>query len=185
MLLAVPEKKFGFRRKPPVAAFLQTAPENSGSETQNDITMGLVYATVELINADDLALQRRGFLQEDQVRHMAVNFLVDTGAYMLTINESIRAQLDLPTLETRPAELANGEVVQCDVVGPIELRYANRRSSQCAMVLPGEVEPLLGALSLEDMDLVVEARTQRLIVNPEHPLAPQMSLKQVSPGTKP
>ncbi|TAK43233.1 MAG: clan AA aspartic protease [Saprospiraceae bacterium] len=139
--------------------------------------MGLVYATVELINADDLALQRRGFLQEDHVRHMAVNFLVDTGAYMLTINESIRAQLDLPTLETRPAELANGEVIQCDVVGPIELRYANRRSTQCAMVLPGETEPLLGALPLEDMDLVVEARTQRLIVNPEHPLAPQMSLK--------
>ncbi len=139
--------------------------------------MGLVHATVTVINADDLALQRRGFLEEDAVRHMEVEFLVDTGAYMLSINETIREQLGLPHLETRIAELANGENIECDVVGPVEVRYANRRTWTPALVLPGNAEPLLGAIPMEDMDLVVEMRTQRLIVNPEHPIIPQTSLK--------
>lgn len=139
--------------------------------------MGLVYAKVELINGDDLALHRRGYLKETEIRQMEAEFLVDTGAYMLTINNTIREQLGLLTLETRPAELANGDVIQCDIVGPLELRFANRRSTQCAMVLPGDCEPLFGAIPMEDMDLVVEPRTRRLLVNPEHPLAPQMSLK--------
>ncbi|MBI5914127.1 MAG: clan AA aspartic protease [Bacteroidetes bacterium] len=139
--------------------------------------MGLVHATINVINGEDLILSKKGYVPEDQVRHMEIEFLVDTGAYMMAINETIVKQLGLPVIETRPAELANGEIIECDVVGPIEVRYANRRSTQCAMVLPGDAEPLLGAIPMEDMDLVVELRTQRLIVNPQHPLAPQMSLK--------
>lgn len=139
--------------------------------------MGLVHATINIINSRDLWRYEEGLIQEDQIRHMDVEFLVDTGAYMMAINETIVKQLGLPVIETRPAELANGEIIECDVVGPIEVRYANRRSTQCAMVLPGDAEPLLGAIPMEDMDLVVELRTQRLIVNPQHPLAPQMSLK--------
>lgn len=139
--------------------------------------MGLVHANISIINAEDMILAKKGYLPEDQVRSMEVEFLVDTGAYMLAINATIAKQLGLPVIETRPAELANGEIIECDVVGPIEVRYANRRSTQCAMVLPGDAEPLLGAIPMEDMDLTVELRTQRLIVNPQHPLAPQMSLK--------
>ena len=45
--------------------------------------MGLVYAEIELINNDDLALQRRHKLGEEEVRCLTVTSLVDTGAYML------------------------------------------------------------------------------------------------------
>lgn len=173
----VSSKKYSFPFRRP-SVFEEVAPvETTEYAAVKDNTMGLVYAKVELINGDDLALNRRGYMEENEVRSMEVVFLVDTGAYMLTINNTIREQLGLSTLETRPAELANGDVIQCDVVGPIELRYANRRPTQCAMVLPGDAEPLFGAIPMEDMDLVVEPRTQRLLVNPEHPLAPQMSLK--------
>ena len=99
--------------------------------------MGLVHATINVINSRDLWRYEEGLIQEDQIRHMDVEFLVDTGAYMMAINKTISQQLGLPVIETRPAELANGEIIECDVVGPIEVRYANRRSTQCAMVLPG------------------------------------------------
>src|SRR5438034_9151890 len=108
--------------------------------------MGLVYAEIELINGEDLGLARRGFLDQDEVKRMRINALVDTGSYMLAINENIQEQLQLPVVEKRKAQLANGHIVECDVVAPVEIRFKNRRSSCSAMVLPGDSEPLLGAI---------------------------------------
>jgi predicted aspartyl protease len=61
--------------------------------------MGLVYAEIELINGDDLAMARRNVIGEDEIKRMLVNALVDTGSYMLCINESIQEQLQLPVVE--------------------------------------------------------------------------------------
>lgn len=61
--------------------------------------MDLIYADLELFNSDDLALQRWGYLQSDQVRHITIKALVDSGAYMLAINEDIAIQLGLPKLD--------------------------------------------------------------------------------------
>jgi hypothetical protein len=54
--------------------------------------MGLGYAEIELISVDDLVLNRRGFLTEDKIKRMTVNALVDSGAYMLVVNDHIRQQ---------------------------------------------------------------------------------------------
>jgi clan AA aspartic protease len=144
--------------------------------------MGLVYAEVELINGEDLILARRYYIGEDEVKRMHVNILVDTGSYMLCINESIQEQLSLPVKEKRKAQLANratdrGSIEEYEVVGPIELRFKNRRCSVDAMVLKGDNEPLLGAIPLEDMDVLIHPNRQELIVNPEHPYFAQMKLK--------
>ena len=83
--------------------------------------MGLVYAEIELINADDLAMVRRYKLGADEVRRIRLNMLVDSGAYMMAINETIQEQLNLPLLEKGKAQMANGHVVEYDVVGPIQV----------------------------------------------------------------
>lgn len=139
--------------------------------------MGLVYAEIELINGDDLALKRRYIIGEDEVKRMTVTALVDTGSYMLCINENIQEQLQLPVVEKRKAQLANGEIVECDVVAPLEVKFKNRRTSVNAMVLPGDSEVLLGAIPLEDMDVLIHPLRQELIVNPDHPYFAQMKLK--------
>lgn len=139
--------------------------------------MGLVYAEVEIINGDDLALARKHFIGEDEIKRMTVNILVDTGSYMLAINENIQEQLQLPVVEKRKAQLANGHIVECDVVAPVELKFKNRRCTCSAMVLPGDSEPLLGAIPLEDMDVLIHPLRQELIVNPEHPYFAQMKMK--------
>jgi hypothetical protein len=54
----------------------------------------------------------------------------------MCINETIKEQLQLPTIEKRKGQLANGEVVEYDLVGPIEVRFKNRRCNVDAMVLP-------------------------------------------------
>ena len=139
--------------------------------------MGLIYADIELINGEDLVLARRNYIGEDEIKSMRVNMLVDTGSVYMCINESIQQQLLLPVLEKRKGQLANGHIVEYDVVGPLEVRFKNRRCSVNAMVLPGDNEPLLGAIPLEDMDVLIHPHRRELIVNPDHPYFAQMKLK--------
>jgi clan AA aspartic protease len=138
--------------------------------------MGLVYAEIELINGDDLALVRRKIIGEEEVKRMHVNMLVDTGSVYMCINENIQEQLQLPVLEQRKGQMANGHIVEYDVVGPVDVRFKNRRCSVTAMVLPGENEPLLGAIPLEDMDVLIHPQRQELVVNPDHPYFAQMKI---------
>jgi clan AA aspartic protease len=113
--------------------------------------MGLVYADIELINAGDLAMARRHIIGEEEIKRMTVNMLVDTGSVYMCINETVQEQLQLSVVEKRKGQLADGSVVEYDVVGPIEVRFKNRRCVVDAMVIPGDNELLLGAIPLEDM----------------------------------
>ncbi len=139
--------------------------------------MGLVYADIELINAGDIEMARRHIIGEDEIKRMHINALVDTCSYMLCINETIQEQLQFPVVEKRKAQLANSSVLECDVVSMVELKFKNRRTICNAMVLPGDSEPLLGAIPLEDMDVLIHPLRQELIVNPEHPFYAQMKIK--------
>jgi len=131
--------------------------------------MGYVYAEIELINGMDALDAKRNIIGEEEVRRTRVTMLVDSGAYMLTINENIQAYLQLPFRERKRCEIADGRVVECDVVGPVDVKFENRTATCNAFVLPGNSEPLLGAIPLEELDVVIEARRQQLVVNPKHP----------------
>lgn len=139
--------------------------------------MGLVYADITLINGEDLILAKRHIIGEEEVKQMTINMLADSGAYMMAINETIQAQLQLSVIEKRKAQLANGSVEEYDVVGPIEVKFRNRRCVVDAMVLKGDNEPLLGAIPMEDMDVLIHPLRQELIVNPEHPYFAQLKMK--------
>lgn len=139
--------------------------------------MGLIYADIELINAIDLGLSKRHEIGEEEVKRMHVNMLVDTGSVYMCINETVQEQLQLEVVEKRKGQLADGSVVEYDVVGPIEVRFKNRRCVVDAMVIPGDNELLLGAIPLEDMDVLINPYRRELIVNPDHPYFAQMKLK--------
>ena len=131
--------------------------------------MGVVYADIELINAVDIAMARRNLIGDEEIRRMHLNMLVDSGAYMMAINETIQSQLEFPFIEKRKVQLASGEVVEYDVVGPIEVRFANRRAVCSAFALPGDTVSLLGAIPMGEMDVLIHPKRQELIVNPQHP----------------
>ncbi|MFN0036989.1 MAG: retroviral-like aspartic protease family protein [Saprospiraceae bacterium] len=140
--------------------------------------MGIIRTNIELFNAADLDLFRRKKMSAKDVKKISVMALVDTGAYMLAINENIRRQLDLSVTDHQFAEIATGEVIELEVVGPIEIRFENRRTVTEAVVLPGnDTEVLLGAIPMEAMDVVIDMKLQELKVNPLHPTRPQLSLK--------
>lgn len=139
--------------------------------------MGLVYAEIELINIGDVEVFERGYIDEEDIRRTKVRAMVDSGAYMLAINEEVASQLGLVVRDSKLATLADGTTRRMDVVGPIEIRFSNRKSITSAMVLPGNSEILLGAIPMEDMDVIIDPLMQQLIVHPERPYIPKMPLK--------
>lgn len=141
--------------------------------------MGIIYAEIELTNAEELILAKRNLLGQEEVRHVRVNMLVDTGSVYMCINENVLEQLQLSIVDRRKGQLADGRIVEYDVAGPIEVRFKNRRCTVDAMVLPGDSELLLGAIPLEDMDVLIDPNRRELVVHPDHPYCAQTNLKTV------
>ena len=139
--------------------------------------MGLVYAELVLINTVDVELAKRNIIGQEEIKSIRVNALVDSGAYNMCINEIIQSQLQLPFVEKRTVQLTNGEIETYDLVGPVTVKFKNRTTICNALVLPGDNEILLGAIPMEDMDVVIDPKRQTLEVHPDHPYFAQMKLK--------
>lgn len=139
--------------------------------------MGLIHAEIELINAGDIALVRKKYINQVDVKRITIDMIVDKSTYYLCINEEIQAQLQLSFVEKRSAYTADNRLIEMDFVGPVFVKFKNRTTSCLAMVLPGNSEPLLGAIPLEDMDVLIHPLRQELIVNPDHPYQAVMTLK--------
>jgi clan AA aspartic protease len=118
--------------------------------------MGLTHAKLLLRNP------RRPELQPVEVEALA-----DTGSVHLCIPQHVQIQLELEEGEKKEVTLTDGGKKVVPYVGPVELRFKNRVGFTGAVVLGEEV--LLGAIPMEDMDLVVIPRTRTVDVNPASP----------------
>lgn len=118
--------------------------------------MGLVNTKIQLKNP-----------RKPELETVTIDALADTGAVHLCIPEHIQMQLQLDEIDKKEVTLADGSPRLVPYVGPIELRYANRIGFAGALVLGNQ--PLLGAIPMEDMDLVVIPSSRRVVVNPDSP----------------
>ena len=104
-----------------------------------------------------------------------VQALADTGAMHLCIPEHVAIQLGLTEQEKREVTLADGSKRLIAYVGPIEVRFGNRRCFVGALVMGDET--LLGAIPMEDLDLVIRPLTHEVTVNPASPNIPSSLAK--------
>src|SRR6266568_2471273 len=91
--------------------------------------------------------------------------MADSGALHLCIPEHIQIQLRLEAIDSK--EVAHGSKRLVPYVGPIELRFKNRVGFAGALVMGDQV--LIGAIPMEDMDLIIIPKTRTLDVNPDSP----------------
>lgn len=98
---------------------------------------------------------------------MVVDALADAGSVFLCIPEHVRLQLHLQVLEHREVTLADGSRKTVPYAGPVLLRFKNRAGYAGALVMGEQV--LLGAIPMEDMDLVVKPGSRTVDVNPDSP----------------
>ena len=118
--------------------------------------MGLVHAKLALLNP-----------RKPDLQPVEVEALADSGAVHLCIPAHVQLQLGLEEVAQKEVTLADGGKKFVSYVGPVELHFKNRTGFAGALVLGNEV--LLGAIPMEDMDLVIIPKTRTLDVNPENP----------------
>jgi len=118
--------------------------------------MGLVTARIVLENPREPAL-----------KGIEVETLVDSGAIHLCIPEHLQIQLKLQEIDKKEVTLADGSKKLVPYAGPVQIRFKNRVGFAGALVLGDQV--LLGAIPMEDLDLVVLPKEKVLDVNPSSP----------------
>ncbi len=118
--------------------------------------MGLTYARLRLANS-----------RRPDLAAIEVDALADSAALHLCIPEHVALQLQLDELEKREVTTADGSRHLVPYMGPLTVSFANRQCYAGAMVLGSEA--LLGAIPMEDMDLVVHPGTRQVIPNPANP----------------
>jgi clan AA aspartic protease len=126
--------------------------------------MGHIFAELQLSNP-----------RKPELRHISVKALADTGGLMLCVPEHVAIQLELEPELTREVTVADGRSLQVPYVGPIKVHFQERICFVGALVLGDEV--LLGAVPMEDMDLILSPSQQKVTVNPASPNIPHARVK--------
>ena len=118
--------------------------------------MGITYADLRLAND-----------ARDDLEEINASAVVDTGALHLCIPEHIAIQLQLKARSKREVQTADGKSHMVDYVSPVRISMLGRECTTGALVIGNQV--LLGAIPMEDMDLVVIPKTREVMVNPNSP----------------
>jgi clan AA aspartic protease len=133
-------------------------------KTIMDNEMGLIYCDITI--SDPVY---------NELMPVNTKCLVDSGALHLCIPEHLVLQLQLKELEKREFILVDGSRRTCSYVGPVIVKFGNRSCFTGALVIGDK--PILGAIPMEDMDLIIHPTLQKLMVNPENPNIPVSILK--------
>ena len=118
--------------------------------------MGLVSAKLTLSNP-----------RLEDLRPLEVTALADSGAYFFCLPLHVAQELHLETLTDKEITTADGKRTVCPYVGPVRVNFEDRACYVGAVVLGNQV--FLGAIPMEDMDLVILLLEQRVAPNPLRP----------------
>jgi hypothetical protein len=127
--------------------------------------MGLARAAIKLSNPC-----------KPSVKPIAVTALVDTTTPMLRIPKHIAKRLELTEAEKRVTPDADGNRRVVSHVGPILIRFENRKCLTGALVMGSTVR--LGSAQLLGMDVVLAPSGDTIIVNPASPNIPSAIVKR-------
>lgn len=118
--------------------------------------MGQIFAEIQVSNP-----------AKTELMAVETKALVDTGALFLCLPQHIAIQLNLTEYEKREVTIADGTKKLVPYAGPVKINYQNRMCLTGALIM-GEIA-LLGAIPIEDMDLVVHPAQLKISVNPQNP----------------
>ena len=118
--------------------------------------MGLVYTALRLYNDG-----------RDDIEEVDAKALVDTGAQNLCIPEHVALQLRLQKRFDREVVLADGSRQLVPYFSGVRVELMGRGCVTGALGFGNQV--LLGAIPMEDMDLIVHPQRFEVLPNPENP----------------
>ncbi len=142
--------------------------------TKGTATMGRIKTEILLSNNQDVQMSQGGALPQAQVRQVRLEGVVDTGATYLVLPGKIAKQLGLKSVGTAKVRFADRRLATRTVVEEVRLELLGRHGTLKAIVEPKRKNALIGAIVLEDLDLLVDCRTQTL-----HPRDPKQIIAEI------
>jgi len=131
--------------------------------TLEKVTMGRVVGKIELVNHVDAILAQTGALPSEKIRRVEIEAIVDTGASHLVISQAVADALGVPVIGQTSVRYADHHRASKNIVSDVEVHVLSRNGVFKAIVEPNREDVLLGAIVLEDMDFIVDCRTQTLV----------------------
>ncbi len=130
--------------------------------------MGRFSIEFEVANYDDIALARRGLLKRNQVRRQRIQGLVDCGAARFVLPQTVAEQLGLTITGKIRVKYADGRRAIRPAAQAVYVKILGRDSTFTAVIEPKRETALIGAIVLEDLDLLVDSTHQRVIPRDPH-----------------
>src|SRR5207247_5271551 len=133
---------------------------------ERDNSMGRVAVEIKLTNHQDSVLAGDGTIAADTVRHVRVSGLVDPEASYLVLPKSVAVQLGVPAADKAIVRSVDRRKAMRNVVSDVQVDLLGRQGTFRAIVEPNRDDVLIGAIVLEDLNLLVDCRTQPLRPRP-------------------
>lgn len=136
-------------------------------EPKPGVDMGRVVVSITVENVDDRERADRGELPPEQVRKITTDALVDSGATMLCMPESMIKNLGLVFHRRRDSRTVTGTVT-LNVYRGAQIEVQGRAVTDEVLALPDGTQVLLGQIPLQRLDFWIDIVNHRLVGNPEH-----------------
>lgn len=125
--------------------------------------VGRFSVELEIANNDELGAARLGLLPADRVRRETILGIVDSGATRLVLPEDVVKRLGLPLGDSVQVRYADGRQAKRKGAEGVYVQLLGRHGTFSAIVEPKRKTALIGAIVLEDLDLLVDCSAQRVI----------------------
>jgi predicted aspartyl protease len=125
--------------------------------------VGRISVEFEVANNGDLELMYRGLLSPDQMRRETISGVVDSGATKLVLPQAVVKRLGLRLGDPIQVRYADGRRVQRAGAEAVYVQLLGRHGTFTAVVEPRRKTALVGAIVLEDLDLLVDCVTQQFV----------------------
>jgi predicted aspartyl protease len=132
--------------------------------------VGRFSVDFEVANYGDLTLVQRGLLPADQVRRETISGVVDSGAAKLVLPRAVVKRLGLPLGDRIKVRYADSRQAMRGVAKGVFVRLLGREGTFTAIIEPKRATALIGAIVLDDLDLLVDCTAQKVV--PRDPSGP-------------
>jgi predicted aspartyl protease len=124
--------------------------------------MGRFSVDVTIVNNQDVFRAQEGTLPPEKVRRVQIKGLVDTGAARLVLPASVVKQLGLPDAGKVVVRYADQRTATRKRVKEALVQIGGREGNFSAVVEPSRTDALIGAIVLEELDLLPDCTNQTL-----------------------
>lgn len=129
---------------------------------------------IELANPHDMVLAACGGISPTDVRRTEIDGVIDTGATRLVLPESIVKELGLPIVGETKVKYADQRRGTRSLTRYVWLKMLDREGVFSAIVEPARTDALVGAIVMEELDMLVDCVTGTC-----HPRDPHQILSEI------